>query len=481
MKKITFILAAFILGLISIVSANNIEVAAGMDGIKNAYDTASPGDVIVLTTSGGEYLEPGKLYIQKDISIVAAEGLEEKPQIINYLDNTFFKVDSGSVTLKGVVLQGYYDADGNDTTDTVIKFGVSVKITDSTKTHVKVKILDCIFNNFVSVKKAKGIYVSSGSVASVDSLIIRNTIFRGISQYAMYLRKGYKTVDGVRVPINDASLKGAARYFELSNCLFDNYGYVAPGFGVLFESWEDSLVTTNYPTATPEDYLPTVKVDHCTFVNFIKTGLRFQNSADITVKNSIFAYADTTGGGVAVHVLDLGNNGSVNSTVHNVLYWVDDNGGPWVDPLYADTVWSETILADTDPMFADTINYALKEGSPGKNAGDDGKDLGFLGDITTAIENESITAVPQTYSLEQNYPNPFNPTTTIKYNVPETENVKISVYNVLGQEVAVLLNKKVNAGNHTIEFKVAELSSGVYIYRMEAGSFTSYKKMIIMK
>jgi len=113
MKKITFILTAFILGLISIVSANNIEVAEGMDGIKNAYDAASPGDVIVLTTSGGEYLEPGSLDIEKDISIVAAEGLEEKPQIINYGTDKFFQI-SASFTLKGVVLQGFYDATGND-------------------------------------------------------------------------------------------------------------------------------------------------------------------------------------------------------------------------------------------------------------------------------------------------------------------------------------------------------------------------------
>ena len=477
MQKI-YIQIFLILAVFSFAIAKNIEVAAGYDGIKNAYDSADPGDVIVLTTSGGEYFEPGKLYINKDISIVAADGLEEKPQIINYLDNTFFKPDSGSLTLRGVVLQGYYDADGNDTTDTVIKFGVSAKIQDSTKTNIKIKIIDCVFNHFSSAKKAKGVYISGGGKASVDSLIIKNTVFRGMSQYPMYLRKGYKTVDGVRIPASNAALKGATNYFELTNCLFDNYGYVASGFGLLFESWDDSTVVANYPNATPDDYLPKVVIDHCTFVNFHKTGVRFQNSADITLKNSIFAYADTTGGGVAVELLDPDNEGDVEVAVHHVMYWVDDNGGPWVDAVYADTTWN--IFADTNPMFADSLTYALADGSPGKEAADDGKDLGYLGDRITAI-GDDLGHSPADFALNQNYPNPFNPTTTITYFTPKASKVTLTVYNLLGQKVRTLVNKNVTPGNHTVTFKANDLASGVYLYRLEADNFTSIKKMVLLK
>ncbi len=99
----------------------------------------------------------------------------------------------------------------------------------------------------------------------------------------------------------------------------------------------------------------------------------------------------------------------------------------------------------------------------------------------TSIESDAEVSVPQKFALEQNYPNPFNPTTTINYFTPKAGNVKISVYNVLGQLVKVLVDGNVTAGAHTVELKAGNLASGVYIYRMEAGNFTSFKKMILMK
>ena len=83
--------------------------------------------------------------------------------------------------------------------------------------------------------------------------------------------------------------------------------------------------------------------------------------------------------------------------------------------------------------------------------------------------------------MKQNYPNPFNPTTTIEFYAPKAVNVNIAVYNVLGQKVEVLLDKKVTAGSHTVSFNAKNLASGVYLYKLEAGDFTSYKKMILMK
>lgn len=85
------------------------------------------------------------------------------------------------------------------------------------------------------------------------------------------------------------------------------------------------------------------------------------------------------------------------------------------------------------------------------------------------------------YELFQNYPNPFNPVTKIKYSVPQESIVKISVYNLLGQEVATLVNQEKAAGNYEINFSGHALSSGVYIYKMQAGSFIESKKFILMK
>jgi hypothetical protein len=85
------------------------------------------------------------------------------------------------------------------------------------------------------------------------------------------------------------------------------------------------------------------------------------------------------------------------------------------------------------------------------------------------------------FALAQNYPNPFNPTTTIRYGINTKSNVKITVLNSIGEEVALLLNEEKEAGYHQVEFNAVNLSSGVYFYRIQAGSFTDTKKMILLK
>lgn len=99
--------------------------------------------------------------------------------------------------------------------------------------------------------------------------------------------------------------------------------------------------------------------------------------------------------------------------------------------------------------------------------------------ITDIGDNELIK--PISFNLDQNYPNPFNPTTIIKFSIPEENNVTLKVYDVIGKEVSVLINEKKSAGNYEISFDAAGLSSGVYFYKLEAGNFTSTKKMILIR
>ncbi|MBK7629956.1 MAG: T9SS type A sorting domain-containing protein [Ignavibacteriales bacterium] len=120
-------------------------------------------------------------------------------------------------------------------------------------------------------------------------------------------------------------------------------------------------------------------------------------------------------------------------------------------------------------------------------------DTYYFDDITiadstgwTGIEDfAGIT--PTDFELSQNYPNPFNPSTTIRYAVPNESKVSISVFNLLGQEVATLVNDIQSAGYHEVEFNASELSSGVYLYRINAVSsvgskeFTSTKKFVLLK
>ena len=88
---------------------------------------------------------------------------------------------------------------------------------------------------------------------------------------------------------------------------------------------------------------------------------------------------------------------------------------------------------------------------------------------------------PERFELFQNYHNPFNPSTTIKFSLPKASQVKLTVYNVLGQVIAELLDKKLAVGAHQIEFNATSHASGVYIYRIEAGEFTAVKKLLLVK
>jgi len=97
----------------------------------------------------------------------------------------------------------------------------------------------------------------------------------------------------------------------------------------------------------------------------------------------------------------------------------------------------------------------------------------------TDVDNE--VELPEIYSLSQNYPNPFNPTTVIQYSLPEVSNVKLRVYDMLGREVATLVNKEQTAGVYNVQFNAANLSSGVYFYRIEAGNFVASKKLLLLK
>ncbi|MDI6780464.1 MAG: T9SS type A sorting domain-containing protein [Bacteroidota bacterium] len=92
-----------------------------------------------------------------------------------------------------------------------------------------------------------------------------------------------------------------------------------------------------------------------------------------------------------------------------------------------------------------------------------------------------LGVIPTDFTLEQNYPNPFNPTTKIEYSISKDVLVSLKVYNILGQEVASLVNQKQTPGNYVVNFDASKLSSGVYIYTLKAGTFTTSKKMILMK
>jgi subtilisin-like proprotein convertase family protein len=117
-----------------------------------------------------------------------------------------------------------------------------------------------------------------------------------------------------------------------------------------------------------------------------------------------------------------------------------------------------------------------------------GADSGFLRawclqlTYQTLVGGIQTVEIPNYYSLSQNYPNPFNPSTQIKFSVPKATQVSLKVYDILGKEVAVLVNNETKqAGFHTVDFNASHLASGVYFYKIDAGDYSSVKKMMLVK
>jgi ligand-binding sensor domain-containing protein len=101
--------------------------------------------------------------------------------------------------------------------------------------------------------------------------------------------------------------------------------------------------------------------------------------------------------------------------------------------------------------------------------------------ITSVTNQEETKSLPTDFVLNQNFPNPFNPTTTISFSIPSFGFTSLKVYDILGNEVATLLNEEKPTGNYSVTFNAYSLSSGTYFYRLSAGSFSETKKMILIK
>ncbi len=107
--------------------------------------------------------------------------------------------------------------------------------------------------------------------------------------------------------------------------------------------------------------------------------------------------------------------------------------------------------------------------------------VAFNGQFEFSNVIEVDAGVPKQFALDQNYPNPFNPTTMIRYELPVASTVSLKVYDVLGREVATLVNERQEAGAYSVTFNANTLSSGVYFYRLQAGNFVATKKMMLVK
>jgi hypothetical protein len=185
------------------------------------------------------------------------------------------------------------------------------------------------------------------------------------------------------------------------------------------------------------------------------TSVVLVNSVD---QYTVDAYGSLTLPGGATYQalrLKVDRRSTVNShTNHTISYLFITNNGVSVNVSPADTLQPNS----------GTINI---------------NDVGWDSPTLTAVQ--SVNAVPTGFILMQNYPNPFNPTTKIKFGLPENAFTTLKIYDMLGREVKTLVSAEMTTGFHEVEFNANDLSSGIYMYKLQSNNFTDVKKLILIK
>ena len=150
---------------------------------------------------------------------------------------------------------------------------------------------------------------------------------------------------------------------------------------------------------------------------------------------------------------------NINDTKYEKVGYVEGNGT---------TTKINRYNFDDKDVLAGNYNYRLKQ-------------IDFNGTFEYSGEIEVNITSPSEFSISQNYPNPFIPTSTIQYAIPQTSFVKISIYNILGNEIEVLVNEEKSPGDYEVIFDATELASGMYFYKLSTGKFSQTRKMVVMK
>jgi hypothetical protein len=221
--------------------------------------------------------------------------------------------------------------------------------------------------------------------------------------------------------------------------------------------------------------------------DYITDGAEIKANDPQFVDQKIYTLTDSAIAWIKQSELQVwGYQASDPSTWPHYFYKVDvDDGNPTTWPRFngaytntklmtasieklplGDLNWFPSAKAIWQANQAKIMNYILAENESQMNI--------------TSVKKEN-SDLPNEYNLSQNYPNPFNPTTVIKYSIAKSGSVTLKVYNMVGQEVATLVNQEQSAGNYSIDFNASRLASGVYMYRLNAGNFTATKKLILLK
>ena len=334
-------------------------------------------------------------------------------------------------------LPQYYN--GKSTFTTADRIGVTGNVTDINFTLVA----KTVYNNGISgtVKDSAGTTIVKGSVYAFKKGAMTNNRF------------GFK----IRVQID--TLTGI---YSFTNLEPGQYILLAEGRGYVPSFFKYDGSTTMDPRNADS-----VVVTETSLV----TGINF----------NLLIHAPRVGGGFVFGIVK-GNDGS---TLPGTLNFITDASGNFVDYSVTDLDGSYmigSVDAGSYTMVSTLASFQNAQKTLSVDYSSNSTlnvDISLTPNSTTGVNDK--TTVINSFDLKQNYPNPFNPSTIISYQIPQNSFVTLKIYNILGNEVATLVNEQQTAGNYNFNFKANNLASGVYIYKLTAGSFTAVRKLTLLK
>jgi hypothetical protein len=211
--------------------------------------------------------------------------------------------------------------------------------------------------------------------------------------------------------------------------------------------------------------------------------IEIHNSAIFTMDLTGYKIYDSGGNAGTKPKKEFPSGASIPANGFYVIVTDDGSASAFGLSSGGEEVWFE----DPTGVVVDNVVFTAMDTSQSYSRVPDGSgDWGLVNTITRGASNNPSSIGDDNlntnnFELSQNYPNPFNPTTLINFSIPEQTNVKLAIYDVLGNEVKILMNGFKKAGNYVVEFNASGLSSGVYFYTLTAGNLVETKKLNLLK
>ena len=420
-----------------------------------------------LQAEEGEGADPVVMIAFVDGGVTADQAI--RPEANFYAKGIYFTAMSNNPRAKAASRIFRFEAEGIKITledcwlDIASQAAFRVNTSDCSLT-----MIDCIITNMGSMESPDNGRVIDDRGNDIDSLYIENCTFVNITSQVL----------------RDAG--GIINYAFFNHNTFVNVGMDAVELGIAYD------VTFKNNIFKDGCFLGSTDNDENYTVRIAPPLDGTPQTAEITNNNIAWsselldAIPDSILSPLAYDSLAALYAKAGTSNIEEVLSFTDgpDNPAATVTQYYSDLSGTQIELDSTDFNW----DFAYATTAESYSAGTSAQPLGSLVwfDMVVGVEDEAGTEVPSGFELSNNYPNPFNPTTTIKYSVPASENVKLIVYNMLGQEVKTLVNAEQGVGSYSVTWDGtsnlgSKVASGMYIYRLTAGKLVSSKKMILMK